>query len=348
MKSPGTSYASEIATELAAAWVRSRTPTFRGFHNVTYLTAADTDGQASILRERRPAPVLVPRIWADEAQVLRCLERAGMKLAPRVLWAGEDGALLRLTYFHGESPAPEAQVRAKIGDCFRAIVAVPAERMPKLPLDWPEDGDSGGFLRWLAMFAEDTVDRGTRKELGTLLEDLGVPEGVMTGYRERLPRLTPRPFALLHADLHRNNLVLGPDGVLRIIDWEHAMVGDPVHELAVHLRRSGCPQAQWRGVVETWRDAVSSVDGRFASRVDRDLGHYLDFERGQSVFPDVLRAARSLGAEVEEPTLRRAVERIGLALAAAAGPLRLRHVPDESRIEKVLRHWHHVRRAAKP
>ncbi|WP_165845725.1 aminoglycoside phosphotransferase family protein [Streptacidiphilus pinicola] len=326
--------------------MRLRTPTFRGFHNVTYLTTADSGEQASILRERRPAPVLVPRIWPDEAEVLRSLEGAGMELAPRVLWASADGTLLCLTFLQGESPAPEAHVRAKIGDCFKSIVAVPRERMPELPLDWPEDGDTGGFLQWLAMFAEDTVDRGTRKELGTLLEELGIPDGVMTGYRERLPRLRPRPFALLHADLHRNNLVLGLDGELRIIDWEHAMIGDPVHELAVHLRRSAYSKVHWQGVVETWRAAVSAVDARFAMGVDRDLGHYLDFERAQSVFPDVLRAAKSLGAEVEAPALRRAVQRIGLALAAAAEPLDLRQLPDAARIEKVLRDWHHVTRAA--
>jgi aminoglycoside phosphotransferase (APT) family kinase protein len=168
----------------------------------------------------------------------------------------------------------------------------------------------------------------------------------MAGYRERLPELTRRPFALLHTDLHRDNLVLGPDGILRIIDWEHAMIGDPVHELAVHLRRSACPRSQRRAAVETWRRAVSSVDSRFAEGVDRDLEHYLAFERAQSVFPDVLRAARSLGAEVEPPTLRRAVERIGRALSAAVDPLKLRHIPDAVEVERVLRRWHHATRAS--
>jgi hypothetical protein len=325
--------------------VASRTPTFRGFHNASYLMAADVDGRVNILRERRKAPLLVPRIWQDEAKVLKCLERAGMPLAPRLL-SVEDGGLLRLTYLQGESPAPEPAVRAMIGGCFEAIVSVPWKLMPKLPYDWPQDEDSSGFIEWLARFAEDEIDLGVRKEIGTLLEDLGIHEGVMTGFRERLPVLTPRPFALLHSDLHRNNLVLGPDGILRIIDWEHAMVGDPVHELAVHLRRSAFPPSQWRAVTEKWRNAVSSVNIAFARGFDRDLRHYLAFEQAQSVFPDVLRAARSLGAEVEAPTLRRAVERIGLALSAAAEPLKLQQIPDAARIEQVLRRWHHVIRTA--
>ena len=346
MKSSGTAFADSIAPEPDAALVRLRTPTFRGFHNVNYLMTADVDGRANILRERRGAPVLVPRVWQDEAEVLRCLERANMPLAPRVLSVSDDGTLLRLTYFPGESPAPESAVGAKIGACFAAIVAVRCSMMPALPADWPEDGDSGGFLRWLAGFAERNLNQERRAELGTLLQDLGVRQDVMDGYRERLPQLTRRPFALLHSDLHRNNLVLGPDGVLRIIDWEHAMIGDPVHELAVHLRRSACPSSRWRATVEAWRSAVTSVDDRFARRVDDDLERYLEFERAQSVFPDILRAARSLGAEVETPTLRRAVERIGLALDTAAGPLQLRHLPDATRVEKVLRDWHHVTRTS--
>jgi len=54
-------------------------------------------------------------------------------------------------------------------------------------------------------------------------------ELAMRWLAERLPE--PVPPALVHGDLRNGNLVVGPDGVRAVLDWELAHVGDPMEDL---------------------------------------------------------------------------------------------------------------------
>ena len=48
--------------------------------------------------------------------------------------------------------------------------------------------------------------------------------------RERLPATTPVP-RLVHGDLRNGNIIVGPDGLRAVLDWELAHLGDPVEDL---------------------------------------------------------------------------------------------------------------------
>src|SRR5262249_56244913 len=50
------------------------------------------------------------------------------------------------------------------------------------------------------------------------------------GLAAHSPPAPPRP-ELVHGDFRNGNLVVGPDGVRAVLDWELAHLGDPVEDL---------------------------------------------------------------------------------------------------------------------
>lgn len=54
--------------------------------------------------------------------------------------------------------------------------------------------------------------------------------------REHLPSNGPMTF--VHADFRNGNLIVGPEGVRCVLDWEIARVGDPMQDLGVLCMRS--------------------------------------------------------------------------------------------------------------
>lgn len=123
------------------------------------------------------------------------------------------------------------------------------------------------------------------------------------------------------------------------VDWELATYGDPLHDLATHLVRMEYPGHQWPAVIEAWREAMGRRRPKAVHGLDRDLKHYLAFERAQSVYPDVMRAASSLGDSFDQQRLDAATHAVHRALLEAEEPLRLMSVPDESEIERTLFRW---------
>ncbi|MFC1415140.1 aminoglycoside phosphotransferase family protein [Streptacidiphilus cavernicola] len=357
--------AAEACRELVDS-VRLRVRSEGGFHNRNY-QVRPTDRQARLLglgsgqtvlvRVRRSSPELVQRVWPDEAALLRRLAAIRADPAdgrgpdgPRVLHSDDDGTAVHL-YVSGETfarrypdglPVQERHV-AQIAWFFGRLTQFQRSDLPELPKGWPEDGDSTGFLRARVRFAQERLCDANQGEFGDLFSALGVPGDAISRFGEALPPLTERPFALLHTDVHRRNIIVADDDRLRFVDWELAMFGDPLHDLAVHLRRMRYPAAQERQVVAAWEEAVIRTSPEHAVGLGRDLRHYRGYELAQSVYPDVIRAALSLGAMPEDRALDWAVTRAQGALAAAAGPLRLRAVPDRETVRSALVTWHHTR-----
>ena len=59
--------------------------------------------------------------------------------------------------------------------------------------------------------------------------------------------------AVVHADFRTGNLIVGPDGLRCVLDWEIARIGDPMQDLAVLCMRS-------------WRFGGSEPVGGFGHR----------------------------------------------------------------------------------
>ncbi len=76
---------------------------------------------------------------------------------------------------------------------------------------------------------------------------------------EHLP--APEPGALLHGDLLGQNVFLGIDEPVGVIDWERAEVGDPAHDLAIVTRGVRQPFQVANGL-ERLLDAYARAGGR--------------------------------------------------------------------------------------
>nr|WP_274595140.1 aminoglycoside phosphotransferase family protein [Streptomyces sp. E2N166] len=330
----------------------------RGHHNLNYmvrpLTAEDSrlvaaeNGAPVTVRKRVPSalPVVI-RTWQDEADLLNRIWGV-LDNVPRCLAKHRDVVVLSYvegvplsSVCPGDTPVDHDLIVALAG-LLADMTQVRRQHLPPLPVSWPRSSrDGSAFLRALALAAEEQIRQRNRAEFGGLFAMLGIPQDAMVRFAERVPTLVSRPFSLLHTDLHRDNVIVpyGGNPPLICVDWELASYGDPLHDLANHLVRMRYPDYQWPEVIEAWRKVMGERRGRAVNGLDRDLRHYVAFERAQSVYPDVMRAAKSLGDRFEQRDLDAATRAVRRALVAAEEPLRLRNVPDEAAIERILFRW---------
>ncbi len=293
------------------------------------------------LRVRNALPVVI-RTW-DEPDVLRAINGV-LPRAPECL-ARRNGSAVH-SYVEGVPLSSlrrngEPVERSLITSLMRTVARmsqVRREALPPVPGARPSsDKDSRGFLRTLALLADRQVRQANWSAFGGLFEALGVPADALTRLAERIPAMARRPYTLLHTDLHRANLIVSAeDRSVACVDWELATYGDPLHELATHLVRMRYPASQWDEVRQAWAEAMEECRPSAVKGLARDLRHYVAFERAQSVYPDVMRAARSLDDRLDDRSLAEATATVHRALEAAAEPLGLARVPCETEIERVL------------
>nr|WP_225833924.1 aminoglycoside phosphotransferase family protein [Streptomyces sp. NK08204] len=330
----------------------------RGFHNQNYvlpltepvaqLLGRDPGTVVTVRVRRRGALPVVIRTWQNEAEILRAV-RGVLRNVPECLAEGDgfavhsyvEGVPLSSVCGNGR-PVDGLLTRALAGLLAESAQVRSSAALPPLPALWPRNfTDSQGFLQALARMADVQIRQPNWACFGGLFTALGVPEDALVRLAERVPTMSRRPYSLLHADLHRDNLIMsyGGDPPLICVDWELASYGDPLHDLATHLVRMHYPDHQWDEVVEAWVCAMREVRPEAVNGVARDLRHYVAFERAQSVYPDVMRAARSLEESFDRTSLDEATAWVCRALEAGAEPLRLAQVPGEREIGRILLRW---------
>ncbi|MFJ3304435.1 phosphotransferase [Streptomyces sp. NPDC086549] len=321
----------------------------QGYHHETYVFPLP-DGSRFKCREPRAQILWFDRRCFDSEDELLCALRGRVKRIPEVVEIEGtrvqrfiEGQTLRSLRLPGRRIPPE--VFWQIVGLFRQTARITPDMLDVVRLcsyeDRPVEGDSDGFLEQLITFAEKEVYQSNLEQFGVLFGDLGVSDESFRYLRKHVPGLRERPFCLLHGDLHRENLIVDPARMLWAIDWELAMLGDPLYDLATHLHLMRYPDVQARRMVEEWCRAVERVRPGSSSGWQRDLFLLLDFKRAQSVFTDVIRVSLSLcdGPELRLHDLQRAARILEGRLAAAAVPLGLDHVPSSTRIMAALMRW---------
>ncbi|CAM5442151.1 Thiamine kinase [Streptomyces alboniger] len=299
---------------------------------------------------------VAPRTWPSEPGLLDVVGRH-LREVPRCLRDFGDWSLHSYRAGRALSEAEPGEpvgeeVMRELAEFFARTASVPVEELPPRPDGWPESPHSQDFLHRLADWTEEKVHRPNRWRFEELFSAVGVHADVMKVFRDdartvpdgpgRRP-LTPRPFRLLHTDVHRANIVVDRRSVA-VIDWELASYGDPLHDLATHLVRMDYDEDERTRMTELWADAMRRAGhGDLTRGMAEDLPVYLDFEYAQSVFPDIMRAALALTALPWQPVAEdyaHAASTVCRALRRAAGPLRLELAPDqERRAEQALRSW---------
>jgi aminoglycoside phosphotransferase (APT) family kinase protein len=303
------------------------------------------------IRRAEALPVVI-RTWQDETDILAAIKGV-LPHVPECLVKQNgfsihrfvEGVPLSSVCDYGK-PVDTLLIKA-LADLLAQMAQVRRGALPPLPVGWPnnDDTDSQGFLQTLALMADRQIRQPNWREFGGLFAALGIPQDALTRFAERVPPMSRRPYSLLHADLHRDNLIMsyGGDPPLICVDWELATYGDPLHDLATHLVRMRYPSYQWDEVIDAWADAMQQIRPAAVNGLAKDLRHYVAFERAQSVFPDVMRAAQSLQDVPDQKSLDEAKVEVRRALEAAAEPLRLSTIPDEQEIERILFRWQAAR-----
>jgi aminoglycoside phosphotransferase (APT) family kinase protein len=176
----------------------------------------------AVLEAAYEAGVKVPRPYgyvADlagrEAFVMERLE--GETIGRRIVQRDELAAARRLL------PVQLAEELAKIH-------AIPAERLPFLP--------------------EARLERMV-EELDEVDEPHPAIELGLWWLRENPP--PPRPVVVNHGDFRIGNVVVGPDGLVGVLDWEFVHLDDPVRDMAFSMVRAwrfGVPEKRLGGIGE--------------------------------------------------------------------------------------------------
>ncbi|MFM9368034.1 phosphotransferase [Streptomyces sp. Da 82-17] len=336
---------------------------FTGQHHVTHVLRPEALGGAEWWKVREPRAGVLwfdRRCFSSEEDLLRALARLGLDLpVPEVRAAGDcllqrfiEGSTLGSAYAADER-VPDVYVDQLV-PLFGRLARVRPGQLDVArrcdPADRAADADTTYFLDRLVHFVEHRVRRAHRAAYGSLFAALGVPDGALDGFGARLGPLVPRPFCLLHGDLHRENLIVDGDGRLWVIDWELAMLGDPLYDLATHLYLTRYPPEQQQYVTERWRAEVEQVLPGASRGYEADLPRLLAFKRVQSLYTDVIRTAMTLaepgaesgaepGFEVDAAAVGRGAEKLRRVLLAAAEPLGLARVPGPGETERALRSW---------
>ncbi|WP_405981585.1 aminoglycoside phosphotransferase family protein [Streptomyces sp. NBC_00158] len=301
------------------------------------------DGPAIVRMRTHGAEVMDLALWR-EPEVLAAIAEY-VPSAPRLLYAGTDPEF----QIHGFVPGRRVDTLAADGDglpdvvlravegLFADMLRVPASALPRIPGDWPGEGDTPAFADRLTTLVQTIRHRGDRMAEG-LYEALGVPKDPCGLLRERFRGMAARRMGLLHADLHRQNMILTDSGRVAFLDWELALWGDPVYDLADHLHKTGYTADQAREVMAGWERAAPE-ECRAGWRPD--LGHYLAFESVKSAVVDTVRWGRRIAGAEGAGERRRLAEELAAKLAAArphweAGA---RSGPEPRDIEQAVDRW---------
>jgi aminoglycoside phosphotransferase (APT) family kinase protein len=209
---------------------------------------------------------------AAEADLVRAAGSVGVPV-PEVVAAGADdgfgGSWMVTRRVPGETIARRilrddayaggrAVLAGQCGEALARLHALPVDAAPEL-----QEVDQ------VAQFRE-------------VLDTLGEPHPAFElGFRwlaEHRP--PPSGTVVLHGDFRLGNLIVGPDGLQAVIDWELAHLGDPLEDLA------------WP-CVRAWRFGGESPVGGFGTR--EDLYGAYEAAGGRAVDPEAARWWEVLG-----------------------------------------------------
>ncbi len=242
---------------------------------------------------------------AREYATLRALEATGVAPRPVALELTPDGPVLVEELVVGRAFDPRRDLAALMPALRRVHATPPPAALPAL--------DPVAALR------EDGTNLLGRARAA------GAP-GDQLAALERLAAALPAPFdagapVLVHTDLNAGNLLVAPDGRVRLLDWEAARVGPAAWDLAHLLAPT---TTLWDPATACRLDAAASSAALAAYGAEAVTRHVAALSR-----PIAFRAlawvvgARAEGLADGNPTLRAQLDRLlGHLLGSGPAPAR--------------------------
>lgn len=214
------------------------------------------DGSLDALILRRDPPGAAKGGMRTEAALLRAAAEAGVPV-PRIV--DDDDASLVMTRIDGET-IPRKILRDVEYATARSVLASQCGeilgRLHTMPVDLLPAESADQLTQWRAVF-DGVAQPHPTFELA--FRWLGSNEP------------TSAERTVVHGDFRNGNLIVGPEGVRAVLDWELAHLGDPLEDLGwlcAKPWRFGVDQPV--GGFGTYEDLVDSYQRASGRTVDRD------------------------------------------------------------------------------
>ncbi|MGW0582760.1 phosphotransferase family protein, partial [Streptomyces sp. NPDC002920] len=261
--------------------------------------------------------------YLSEHVVLWAIQESGARVAaPRVLALGQsypnDSFAIHTYVGTGLDEPPRHPVNGLLPHEADALVdQLCALTAVDHTVVAPAAGETD-FYEWLKEQLVDLV-RNLPKESLQLARTLGLPDDWRLREILSRHRLSPRAPALLHGDLNPWNLVQRDDPLaLTLIDWEMALVGDPLYDLVRHIHLTPTRPEIRERMFARWEQSLSP---EYTRNWRQDWLVYRWIEIVRSAYIDLDRLVT--GASLDAPNVRRAVDSYAGTLAAATASLGL-------------------------
>lgn len=281
------------------------------------------------------------RIW-DEADVLRAVSPRVIRV-PRLLYASSDPSFQIHEFVSGPQldelaprgvPLP-ADVISDVLQVLAELATVPLAELPPLPDAWPADENCSDFASRLSADTQRVFEE-SQAEFGDLFRAFGIPDDPLATIVPYWSKLTRRPFRLLHADIHRRNILMSSRGAI-FLDWELALWGDPVYELAVNVHKMSYLDDELRALFSGWEAMAGPA---LLRSWHEDLTAYLRHERVKSAIVDSVRYSKEiLAADTTHARYGILTEKLSEKLNSAADVLGRRASLTAQDVRGIISDW---------
>ena len=208
-----------------------------GQSNPTYRISSG--GKSFVLRRRPPGQLLESAHAIDrEYRVLSALANAHFPV-PRPFLYCDDASVIGSAFYVVEFHDGRVFWNAEMPDVAPAFRAAVYDEMSSLlarlhDLDYPALG-LGDFGK-TGNYAARNLARWSKQYIQSRLVDIPDMDWLMESLQRRLPPL--EDTTLLHGDFGLYNMIVHPTvpKILAVLDWEMATLGDPLIDLAHHVR----------------------------------------------------------------------------------------------------------------
>jgi aminoglycoside phosphotransferase (APT) family kinase protein len=271
----GPAWAEALAAALGASDIRGLRRLSGGASRETW--ELEADGRPLILQRARPGGVSSAAL-TTEVELLRAARSAGVPVPAVVVSGGE---------VDGDDDGNDYGDDGRLGRSWMVVERIEGETIPRRILRDAAYESARPLLTaqcGRALAAVHSIDRECVSGLDPtdqferfreLLDAMDEPHPAFElGFRW-LERNRPpeRADTVVHGDFRNGNLVVGPDGLRAVLDWELAHLGDPLEDLGwlcVRAWRFGAaPRVGGFGEVEELVAAYESAPGS-PGTVDRD------------------------------------------------------------------------------
>ena len=281
--------------------------TLSGFYNDNYRLVHERE--ALLFRfPKKDEKLMDPRPFY-EGDVYKLLRGANLSV-PNLIHEAEDrsfqvyefidGSLVDEIYPPGQK-LPEKHGK-QMAEFYANLAKLDIDISPYLSTDWPKQGLSLTFFEKLLETAW-LIYKNHHETHGNIYQFLQIPDDPFSPFLEQAGELHTRPWRLMHADIHRANIIEKEDGEIYIIDWELALYGDLLYCIAAHLHRGRFfPDEKEQIATAIYQQLPADFQKNFM----KDLSFYLDYEALKSVltdtvrFPDLLKRGKASNTMMHE------------------------------------------------